>query len=176
MTKSRWRRWTVRTGLTLLAAVILATPVVILLNPYGPLVVRILLQSLFTTTHPPAMFADQLAGPGLPDPTETSHQLTARLQEKFPLGTTEDTLKKALLAQGFKPLPPPPSNCVPPIQQGRPSQLDQTAVVCPPQDPRKSLQYKWGGGVCVHTITVRWSADTHDTVMLLDGYYYVACL
>ena len=121
------------------------------------------------------MFADQLSGPNLSEPAETSRQLTARLQQQFPLGTTEDALKAALFAQGFEPLPPPPLHCVQPVQQGRPVDVGQTVAVCPPQDERKSLQYQWGNGTCAATITVRWSADDHQTVTLLDGYYHSTC-
>ncbi len=176
MTTRRWLRGTLRAGLGLLAALVLVALLVVWLDPSARLVVRVLLQPLVATTHPPAMFADALAGSQPRDWAETDRRLTARLQQEFPLGTSEDTLTKALRAEGFKPSPPPPSNCVPPVQNGEPVHAAKHAAICPPQDDRKSLQYAWGGGGCDRTITVRWSADARGTVTLLDGHYYAACL
>jgi hypothetical protein len=176
MIRSQWLRWTVRIGLAILALPVLLFIALFLTNPDGArLLGSLLIAPLVTNTRPPAMFADQPFGSRASD-QETSQQLTARLQQQFPLGTTEDKLKQALLAQGFKPPPPPPTNCVPPVENGAPRQLDRPVRLCPPQDQRKSLQYAWGYGVCGATITVRWSTDAGGTVTLLDGYYYAACL
>lgn len=176
MTGLRWLRWTVRTSLAAFAALVLVLLLVALLDPHGRLVVRILLQPLIANMHPPAMFADEMVGSQPPDRAETDRRLTARLHQKFPLGTTEDTLQKALLAEGFKPLPPPPSDCVPPVQNGELMHVARPRTICLPQDQSKSLQYVWGGGVCDRTITVRWSTDDRSTVTLLDGYFDTACL
>ena len=175
MIRLRWLRWTVRTSLAAFAALVLVVLLVASLDPYGRVVVRILLQPLTANMHPPAIFADEMAGSQPPDWAETGRRLTARLHQKFPLGTTEDTLQKALLAEGFKPLPPPPSDCVPPVQKGQLLHVAHPRTICLPQDQSKSLRYVWGGG-CDRTITVRWSTDDRSTVTLLDGYYDTACL
>jgi hypothetical protein len=101
--------------------------------------------------------------------------LTARLQHEFPIGTTEATLKQALLAQGFRPVETP-QNCVQPVQNGEPLRGGRRVAVCPPQDQGKSMTYAWDNGTCGATIWVRWSTDTSDVITLLDGYYNSACL
>jgi hypothetical protein len=171
MVTSRRRRWMVAIGLSIPAMPLLALLVLLELHPER---IVVLLAPLIANTRPPAMFADQLAAARAPDRDETSRRLTARLQQEFPLGTTEATLKKALLAQGFKPVEAP-QDCVQPVQNGEPLRIDRPVAVCPPQDPGKSLKYAWESGVCRETIWVRWSTDAGDVITLLDGYYSAIC-
>jgi hypothetical protein len=108
MVTSRWRRWIVSIGLAITALPLLALLVLYLLNPAGTrLVVGMLLHPLVANTRPPAMFADQLTAARVIDRAETSRQLTARLQHEFPIGTTEATLKAALLGRRASSRKPP---------------------------------------------------------------------
>jgi len=167
------RRWLLGVGLFIPATAGLALLVLLQLDPERNFVpVLPLRERLTANTRSPAMFADQLAAAS--DRDETSRQLTARLQREFPLGTTERTLKTALLAQGFTPIDAP-ENCVQPVQHGEPLRLDGRVAVCPPQDQRKSLKYQWGSGACGSTIWVRWSTDASEVITLLDGYYNTTC-
>ena len=176
MATSRWRRWAIGIGLVIAAAPVLAFLVLVQLYPERTLaLLDVLLEPMIANTKPPAMFADQLTPARTADRDEVSRQLTARLQQEFPVGTTEATLTKALLAQGFKPVETP-QNCVQPVQNGQPLRIDKPVAVCPPQDQRKSLKYGWGRGVCGATIWIRWSTDASKVIILLDGYYNAACL
>jgi hypothetical protein len=170
------QRWMVGVGLAIPALLLVAALVLFLLTPA---VTRMLVDGLLhppiANTVPPAIFADQLLSERAPDRAETNRQLTARLQRQFPVGTTEATLKQTLLAQGFRPIEPPP-NCVQPVQNGEPLRTDRPVAVCPPQDRSKSLKYEWRNGGCDATIWIRWSTDASEVVTLLDGYYNSACL
>jgi hypothetical protein len=48
----------------------------------------------------------------------------------------------------------------------------------PEQEERRkrTLVYKWGGGVCTESISVMWSSDEHGALTHVDGGYYGACL
>ncbi|HLG83027.1 MAG TPA: hypothetical protein VKY22_18590 [Bradyrhizobium sp.] len=174
MATPRRRRW-IGIGLSILALPALALLVLAQLYPDRTVaLLDMLLRPLVANTRPPAMFASELAAARGPDRNEINPQLTARLQQDFPLGTTEAALKKALLAQGFKPVEAP-RNCVQPVQNGEPLRIDRPVAVCPPQDQSKSLKYEWGSGVCRATVWIRWSTDASEVITLLDGYYNAVC-
>ena len=166
-------------GLAIPALLLLTGLALFLLTPAATrLLVDDLLHPAIANTTPPAIFADQLPAEPVADKAETSRQLTARLQHKFPVGTTEATLKQTLQAQGFKPVDPPPQDCVQPVQNGEPLRSDRPRplAICPPQDQSKSLTYQWSNGRCGATIWVRWSTDASGVITLLDGYFSSACL
>ena len=173
---SRGQRLMIGIGLAIPALLLVGAIVLFLFTPAATrLMVDGLLHPAIANTRPPAIFADQLLTEPVADKIETSRELTARLQHEFPLGTTEATLKQALLAQGFRPVEPP-QNCVQPVQNGEPLHNDRRVAVCPPQDQGKSLTYGWDDGACSATIWVRWSTDASQVITLLDGYYNSACL
>jgi hypothetical protein len=173
---SRGQRLMIGIGLAIPALLLVGAIVLFLFTPAATrLLVDGLLHPAIANTSPPAIFADQLLTGPVADKIETSRELTARLQHEFPVGTTEATLKQALLAQGFRPVEPP-QNCVQPVQNGEPLRGDRRVAICPPQDQSKSLTYAWDNGACSATIWVRWSTDASDVITLLDGYYTSACL
>jgi hypothetical protein len=101
-----------------------------------------------------------------------SGKLTAVLERTFPAGTSEHVLKSTLLGQGFKPLPPPPPNCLPPGQFGPPGK-----VYVPCYDATKILKYVWGRGmVCSEEVVVHWSTDSEGKITSIKGGYHGACL
>jgi hypothetical protein len=137
------------------------------------LLTAILIQPLIAHTHPPPIAEDQLADASWRNQAEATRKLTALMQRKFPTGSSEGALKSTLQNQGFKPLPPPPVDCLPP---GQPPPVGRVFTPCPTYDRRKTLEYGWGSGVCGQTITVRWSTDDRDNVTRVDASYYMACL
>jgi hypothetical protein len=40
----------------------------------------------------------------------------------------------------------------------------------------RTLVYKWGGGVCIESISVVWSSDELGALTHVEGSYYGACL
>jgi hypothetical protein len=168
--RSHWARWTVGVILGCLALPVLAF---IVLRPEAAIImVAVLVYPLFGTTHPPPMFEADLAGMWNKW-DEASRKITARLQEQFPAGMTEAVLKSTLIKQGFKPLPPPPADCVPAGQQ---MPVGKTYRPCPTSDPSKTLTYRWGGGVCTSTISVRWETNSDKAITKVTGGYNAACL
>ena len=172
----RRRRILVGLALAVVGVPALLGLVLFLINPQTATLLALrLLYPLLANTKPPAMFADQIVGTSASQ-QEISRQLTARLQQEFPLGTKEERLRSTLLAQGFRPPPAPPENCVQPVENGKARPPEKGMSICPPQDPARSLQYRWSFLVCSSTITVRWSTDDRDTVTLLDGHYHSVCV
>ena len=169
------QRWMVGIGLAIPALLLVAGFALFLLTPATRLLVDGLLHPAIANTKPPAMFADQLLAELVSDKAETSRRLTARLLQQFPVGTTEATLKKTLLAQGFRSIEQPP-DCVQPVQNGQPLRAGRPVAICPPQDQSKRLKYEWGDDACGATIWIHWSTDASDVITLLDGYYNSACL
>ncbi|WP_119270610.1 hypothetical protein [Taklimakanibacter deserti] len=164
----RWFRWVTRISLGLAIPIVFVVAFIIL-NPLGAV---ILLYSLVGNTHPPAIAEDQFAGASWPSRTEASAKLTTLLQRKFPVGTSEDALRATLSSQGFKPLSPPPADCLP---AGQPAPIGRAVTTCPTHDQSKILEYRWGV-VCGETITIRWWTDDRHAITGLDAAYYVACL
>lgn len=159
--------------LACLALPVLALIVLFIINPGGAIIlVGMLVFPLVGNTHPPPMFDADIAGMWLKW-DEASQKINGHLRKQFPAGTTEAALKSALANQGFRPLPPPPADCVPGGQQ---MPIGKTYTVCPTRDPSKTLVYKWSGGVCTSTISVRWETNHDKVVTNLDGGYFAGCL
>src|SRR5688500_11203499 len=174
MIMRRWFRWVTRISLGLLAILIVLIVALFILNPSGTILGAAMLHhSLFGNTHPPPIAEDQLAGASWPSQTEASAKLTTLLQRRFPIGTNEDTARSILLSQGFKPLPPPPADCLP---VGQPAPIGRAIAHCPTHDQSKILEYRWGGGVCAETSSGRWWTDDRHAITELDAAYYAACL
>jgi hypothetical protein len=172
MMKRRWPRWIIRISLVFLAVITAAVAALFIANPAAVLMLlAMLINPLVANTSPPSITENELAGANWGNKADVDKNLTALLQRKFPVGTSEDSLKSTLLGQGFKPLPLPAANCIPPGQSqpvGRP---------CPTYDRDKIFEYKWGdGAICGSTITVRWATDDRRGITQLDSSYYVACL
>lgn len=106
-----------------------------------------------------------------------SDRLTGVLRAQFPAGSREEVLKSILAGQGFRPVDPQPSNCLPPGQQA-PAGVIYHQCLTPEQEERRkrTLVYQWGGGVCTETIAVSWWSDDHGALSRVDGNYYNTCL
>jgi hypothetical protein len=137
------------------------------------LTIAILIDALVANADPPPIVEDQLAGVDFRTQIEASRKLTALLQRKFPVGTSEGTLESTLLNQGFKPLPAPSTDCLP---AGQPVPSGRDFSVCPMHDANKALKYRWSSVVCSQNIIIRWSADDRHNIKLINGTYYMACL
>ena len=172
--RSRWFRWTIRVSLGFFAILGLVSVALVILYPSSAfLTIAILIDALVANTDPPPIVEDQLAGVDFRTQTEASRKLTALLQRKFPVGTNEATLESTLLNQGFKRLPVPPIDCLPP---GQPVPAGGVFPVCPTHDANKTLKYRWGSVVCSQNIIIRWSADDRRNITRINGIYYMACL
>lgn len=173
--KRRWLRWIIRISLVFLAVITAAIAALFIVNPTGALLlVAMLIHPLVANTSPPSIAESELAGANLENKADVDRNLTALLRRKFPVGTSEDSLKSTLLGQGFTPLPPLAANCIPP---GQPQPMGKVFTNCPTYDRDKILEYRWGdGAVCGSTVTVRWATDDRRGITQLDSSYYVACL
>jgi hypothetical protein len=98
--------------------------------------------------------------------------LTELFRRKFPTGTSGDTLRSTLLDHGFKPLPTPPADCLPPGQSGP---IGRIFIPCPTEDQSKILRYGWAKGICGESITVRWSTDDRHEIARVDASYNMVC-
>jgi hypothetical protein len=76
-----------------------------------------------------------------------SAKFTAILRKRFPRGSSEEAMRVALTAQGFK---------------------DDTSA--------NTLTYEWGGVPCKNTLRVLWVGDKADHLSEISGHYYAACL
>jgi hypothetical protein len=167
-------RWITRIGLGILAVVAALGVILYLLNPeVAVLVALILLHPLLSNTHPPPI----LSGVGTPGTwrsfDENNREVTAALQQKFPIGTNEDSVRATLLKQGFKPPPPAPGDCAP---QGAPPPVGRILYRCPTYDPDRILQYQWSNFPCGFTVTVNWTTGDHGDIAQIRGDYSSGCL
>ena len=170
----RWFRWVIRIGLGFVALLAAGFAALFIRNPDTALIfLLILIQPLIANSNPPAIAKDQLTGVTLEDQANAGRKMTTVLQRKFPAGTSEVTLRSALLNQGFKPLPAPPADCVPSGQQ---VPLGRIYTPCPTYDRSKMLEYRWSSVICGETITVRWLADDRNDITDVNATYYLACL
>jgi hypothetical protein len=153
--------------------VIVAVVVVIVFSfPTPRLIALLFIGHLFATKTPPQIAEGLIPESGKVDREEIDRKLTAVLEQHFPAGTSEHALTTILLAQGFQPMPPPPSNCVP---QGQRMPVGVVYSQC--YDPTNTLKYRWNRGlVCGETITVKWQRDDRMQIAQLKGYYDLACL
>jgi hypothetical protein len=137
-----------------------------------PLFALYWVSTLFHNTKPPPIAEGIVL---VSDPTrfaEVSARLSSVLQQKFPAGTSEAVLKSTLQRQGFKPIPPPPADCVRP---GVTPPIGRVFVQC--YDATNQLRYEWGDGlVCGATVAVAWTTDGKGGVASVRGSYYSACL
>ena len=109
-----------------------------------------LIQPFISSTHPPPILEDQLAG-GAESNSDASRRLTAFLQRRFPTGTSEGVLKSTLLDQGFSP-----------YRQGG-------------YDPNKTFEYTWGRLPCGASLIVWWTADDSGKIDKVSSAYRSVC-
>jgi hypothetical protein len=104
---------------------------------------------------------------------------TAVVQQRFPVGSSQDEVESALAKQGFHHLPASIKTCVS-VGEGAPIGVE--VIPCPPWDsnwnPRNYLKYDFSGPlpVCGSAAIVLWSADKRGRIIHIEGYYDVTCL
>ncbi len=145
-------------------------------SPTARLGIAIVIGGIFDT-GPPTIAKGVITKEDWPRFEAASKKLTEVLHSKFPVGSREDVLKLILAAQGFRPMDPVPSNCVPPGQEV-PIGVVYRRCLTPEQEERRkrTLVYEWGGGVCMKSISVIWSSDEHGALTHVEGGYYGVCL
>jgi hypothetical protein len=163
-----------RIGLGALGVLVALGIIVYLLNPeVATLAALALLQPLLSNTHPPPILSGVITPGDWRNWDENNRKVTAVLQQKFPIGTNEASVKAALLKQGFKPPPPASADCVP---QGAPAPVGRIFSRCPTYDPDRILQYQWGNFPCGYTVTVTWTAVDRGDLTQIRGDYSSGCL
>lgn len=105
-------------------------------------------------------------------PDDGTVRFNARLQERFPPGTDEKTLRQTLVDQGFHSQDTIPL-CV--DHGGRHVPTDAGVINCPSYDPRY-LRFYWGAFPCSNQLVVTWAADRRGRVEETVGNYYYVCL
>ena len=167
-------RWTIRVGLGILAAIVVAGAGLYVWNPEGALIFAlVVLQPLIANSQPPAIAEGQITAADWMHWDDGSRKLTAIFERRFPVKSSEVALKSTLLEQGFKPLPPPRPDCLP---QGQRAPIGKVFTSCPTHDLSKVLQYRWGGLPCSQTITVDWTTGDRGEITHVSASYSGACL
>jgi hypothetical protein len=159
------------------AAVAAAVLGLCLVSPTALLVVALLVAPLFNNSKPPPIAQGVITKEDWPRFEAASKKLTEALQLKFPVGSSEEALKSVLLAQGFRNIEPPPSNCISP-GQAVPVGVTFTRCLTPQQEEqrKRTLVYEWGNGVCGEKIFVIWSSNDLGALNDVKGHYSGVCL
>jgi len=141
------------------------------------LAIILLIALLLNDSRPPPIAQGVITELDSPRFETASKKLTEALQSKFPIGSREEILKSSLLGQGFRSVEPPPSNCIPPGQHVPIGVIFYQCLTPAQEEQRKrTLVYKWGGGICTEFVYVTWSSDELGTLTHVGGRYYGACL
>jgi hypothetical protein len=156
-----------------LAVIVVAVVALSILHPEALWIIAIFVNQLFVNTTPPPIAENTLVGANWGNRVEVNQKLAAVIQRNFPAGTNEDSLKSVLASQGFKPLPPPPADCIPP---GQVQPVGRVFTTCPTNDRSRMLEYNWSNFPCGSTVTVSWTSDDRNKITHLDSSYYMACL
>lgn len=153
-----------------------ALAVLFIVKPDTLLLAAILLAMLLNP-GPPPIAEGQLAGSNWMHSEETGRKLTAVLERRFPNGTPESDLTSVLLRQGFRPIPPPRADCLPP---GQHAPVGVVFTNCPTAEEKerqkRALEYRWGNGVCGDYVQIWWSVDDRQAITRVQGSYNEACL
>ncbi len=159
----------------LFAAIATVIAVVPTTLPALHLVFWLLVGSLVANHNPPSIASGIASRNNKIDPVELNKNGQAfqtLLQLTFPIGTKVEKLERELRRQGFRPMPPPPRNCLP-AGQSAPTRTLYTHCY----DPKDILVYSWSNGlVCGETITVRWVKNDRSEITQLTAGWNVACL
>lgn len=162
--------------LTILAIVAVTFSGLLVFSPSTRLVMGIMLSGL-NDPGPPPIAQGVITQEDWPNFEAASAKLTRVLQSKFPIGSKDDVLRSTLMEQQFRPMEPPPPDCIPPDQQAPAGVVFYLCLTPEQEEKRKrTLVYKWGGGVCVSTISVVWSSDETNALTHVEGSYYGTCL
>jgi hypothetical protein len=138
----------------------------------SPLLFYFSIARILDAVSPPPKIAQDFFGPGPRRDDQTISKLfSSRLQEKFPVGGNETALVNELGKEGFRPLRPPPRDCLPPGQQ---PPLRTVFTRC--YDPKYKMEYIWGRFVCSDRLYVEWAADENGKIIKVTGTYHQACL
>lgn len=122
--------------------------------------------------EPPGFLRGQLTEADFRDRTAGSNKVTTAIRERFPVGTSATSLQNYLRRQGFRPMPPPPADCVP---RGHSVPIGVIFVEC--YDATNTRIYSWSVGLfCGDQVSVRWRTDTSGNITHIEGGYWGACL
>ena len=153
------------------AGLVIAVVVLIVVSPKMRLMAVVIVSFLFADQTPPPIAKGIVLRQWFADFGGADAELTAAL-ERIGLGANEDTFRSSLVAQGFKPLPPPPADCLPAEQQ---HPVGKVHVPC--YSTKNILRYEWNGNlVCLDTIAVTWRTNERREITEVKGSYSIACL
>ena len=162
--------------LAILAILTAALSGLLFVSPSASLVTGIFIAGL-SDPGPPPIAQGVITEEDWPHFEAASIKLTKVLQTKFPTGSKAEVLKSTLTDQHFRPVDPPPSDCIPPDQAAPAGVVSYQCLTAKQEDERKrTLVYKWGGGFCVSTISVVWSSDETNALTHIQGDYHGRCL
>ena len=137
----------------------------------------LLIASLLNNSKPPPIAQGVITELDPPRFETASKKLTEALQSKFPIGSREEIFKSSLLGQGFRSVEPPPSNCIPPGQHAPVGVVVYRCLTPEQEEQRKrTLVYRWSGGICSDSIYVTWSSDELGALTHVVGRYHGVCL
>jgi hypothetical protein len=148
---------------------VLGVVAIVILNPTAA---WLILGWLAANHHPPSFLQGQFSEADFRDPKGASQKVTATLRQRFPVGTSEAAFKADLLRQGFKPMTPPPADCLPKGQRA-----PVGVIFTPCYDASNTLIYSWSAGIaCGDRVTVKWQADQSGNIVQIEGSYLSVCL
>jgi hypothetical protein len=160
-----------------LALIVATISGLLFFSPTARLVLNILIAPLLNNSRPPPIAEDVILKEDWPHFEAASKKLTRAVQSKFPVGSREDALKSVLLEQGFQSVGPSPSNCIPPGQQEPVGVIFNRCLTLEQEEQRRrTLVYRWGGGICSESIYVIWSSDELGELTHVEGIYHGVCL
>lgn len=162
--------------LAMLAILTAALSGLLFLSPSARLVTGLFIAGL-SDPGPPPIAQGVITQEDWPHFEAASIKLTKVLQSKFPAGSKDDVLRSTLTSQNFRPVDPPPSDCVPADQPAPAGVVFYPCLTAKQEEERKrTLVYKWGSGVCMNTISVIWSSNEMNALTHVEGTYYGRCL
>jgi len=159
------------------ALVVGAVVVLLLLNPGTTFLFAAIFLAMLSNPGPPPIAEGQITSNEWMNWEEGGRKLTAVLERRFPIGTRESDLKSVLLTQGFRPVPPPPADCLPPGQVAPLGVIYNTCLTADQKEKlERTLKYTWGNGVCSEFVQIMWSANDRGEITRVQGSYYGVCL
>jgi hypothetical protein len=138
----------IRSALIVATIVVLSGVVLAVANPIGAAAVIMWLSGY--PTQPPPIVEGVVTRSDWPGGKAPSEKVTVALQQRFPVGSDARALFQELLKEGFK----------------------DSGI----RDGARVATFSWGNAVCGQILTVMLTADGHDRLASIKGYYSTACL